>query len=180
MLKTLTIFIILLINCFCCHGQGYFDNKKNHPYFISPEVNYNLPINEFGLGARLERTVLKRFRVGVHGNYFPGLNLTKDIYAGIRASYTLIKSERKYAYRKFTYDKNRPDIYLFGQLDKNWWLSSHTSSYTPFIGLGSSYGKSYLKYFVEVKYNSSFNESWINAGITANMFGFKNRKKIPL
>ncbi len=175
---TLTIIIHFLI-CINLSGQGYFEIKKPHPYFVSPEINYNAAINEFGLGGRMERTVLKHFRVGMHVNYFPGINITKDLYAGIRVGFTLLKSERRYAYRKYTYDHKRPDLYVFGQIDKNWWISKKSSSFTPFVGIGSSYGKSYLKYYVEAKYNASFNESWLNAGVTANMYGFKNRKRIP-
>ena len=172
---------ILIINS--TSGQSYFENKKSHPYFISPEVNYNTSLGETGLGARFERNVFKRVRIGIHANYLTKINYSKDIYAGIRTSYWLLKSERKYAFRKYTYDSNRPDLYLFGQVDYNSYLleaENKQIAITPFIGLGSSYGKSFLKYFIEIKYNTVFNESWINVGVTANMFGLKNHKKNPL
>ena len=164
-------------------GQGYFDNKKPHPYFISPEINYNATLHENGIGARLERNVLNRFRIGIHSNYLTKINYSKDLYLGIRSSYWLLKSERKYAFRKYVYDSNRPDLYVFGQLDHNWYLLESKNkqiSLTPFIGLGSSYGKSYMKYFIEIKYNVAFSESWVSTGVTANLFGFKNRNKNPL
>jgi hypothetical protein len=173
---SLLFFFVFVFN-FSGKGQGYFEKKKPHPYFISPELNYNAAINEFGLGARVERTVLKDFRAGIHANYFPGIRLTKELYVGVRASYWLLKSQRKYAFKKYTYDKSKPDLYVFGQLDYNRWLNKNISSFTPFVGLGSSYGESYLKYFLELKYNAAFNESWLSAGVTANMYGFKNRKK---
>ena len=62
--------------------------------------------------------------------------------------------------------------------ERDWWLNKNSSSITPFVGIGSSYGKPYLKYFIEIQYNAAFNESWLNAGVTANMYGFKNRNKI--
>ena len=179
----LTIIILLLILYVPCKGQSYFEKKKPHPYFLSPEINYNTSLQEFGLGGRLERNVLNRFRIGIHANYLTKINYSKDFYTGIRTSYWILKSERKYAYRKYTYDRNRPDLYVFGQLDHNWYLLESENkqiSITPFWGIGSSYGKSYLKYFAEIKYNIAFNETWVSAGVTANMFGFKNRNKNPL
>lgn len=177
----LSLGMTIIINCSISSsvsGQDYFANKKKHPFFISPSINYNAAIREIGIGLQLERSVLKRFRVGIHANYFPKINLTKDLYAGIRTSFWLLKSERKYAFRKYKYDKNRPDLYVFGQLDNNWWLNKNSSSITPFVGIGSSYGKPYLKYFIEIQYNATFSESWLSAGVTANMYGLKNRNKI--
>jgi hypothetical protein len=178
-----TIIFFLLILSIGCNGQSYFEKRKPHPYFFSPEINYNTSLQEYGLGARLERNVLKRFRIGINANYLTKINYSKDFYVGIRSSYWLLKSERKFAYRKYTYDSNRPDLYVFGQLDHNWYLLESENkqiSITPFLGIGSSYGKSYLKYFAEIKYNIAFNETWMSAGVTANMFGFKNRKNNPL
>ena len=178
----LTIFLSNFILCSTCNGQGYFEKNKPHPYFISSELNYNTALQEFGIGARLERILLKKFRVGIHSNYLTKINYSKDFYVGIRSSFWLLKSERKYAFRKYTYDSNRPDLYIFGQIDHNWYFleaENKQISFTPFIGLGSSYGKSFMKYFIEAKYNVAFNEPWISAGVTTNMYGFKNRRKIP-
>jgi hypothetical protein len=112
----LSLGMTIIINCFICSsvsGQDYFANKKKHPFFISPSINYNAAIREIGIGLQLERSVLKRFRVGIHANYFPKINLTKDLYAGIRTSFWLLKSERKYAFRKYSWFEKPKYFYKF-------------------------------------------------------------------
>jgi hypothetical protein len=144
--------------------------------YLIPEVNYNLPLNEWGIGFRYLKKIHPRVMLGPHVNYFPGLNLTKELYGGIYSSYTLLKSEKKIAHKKWIYDEMRPDLYFFTQLDYNVWFSKNNQlTFTPFIGIGTSRGSSYLKYFVEAKYNFVFNESTLNAGVIFNYRAYKKR-----
>ncbi len=177
---SILIFCFLLFQTFKvnCQKGNYIKkfNPKQNKWFISSGINYNVPLNEFGVNLSYSYELNKHLFVGANITYFPGIREVKDFYGGIFGKYLIQKSERKLTKVFGVYESNKLDLYVIGSLEENWWINNNTTSFIPFLGFGSSRGKKYFKYYAEAKYNTLYNEIWFKSGITMNVPDMKKQK----
>ncbi len=154
-MKGRELFIILMIVSISSFGQLY---QKEKGYGGS--VIYNLPIGEFGFGARMHYHYSDYFIISPQISFFPGFNQLQELNGGLN----LMLNINPY---------NDLGFYLTGGAHLNWWMNYEDSpqpdakafNFNPDFGAGLMWNYNCIRPFAEYRVSAKYWESNVRLGI---------------
>ena len=152
--RTIVIIGFLLITF-----KSYSIPPFNKNLGLGPELIYNLPLNELGIGARAHYNINYHWILSPQLNYFLPIGQIHELNLNLHASYVFNPWDRY-------------GIYLTAGPYFNYWINHEDSGYekakafslSAEAGIGVLKNFGCLRPFAEWRYNAKWNESNIRAG----------------
>jgi hypothetical protein len=120
---------------------------------------YNFRTKSIGYDIRLHWQVTSRLAIVPQYNRFPAFNKIFEQYYGLDIDYTILPGN--------------PRLYVLGGIEKNYWFNyyefdneySQPEAFTAEVGLGLRFSKKCVRPYVELRYNTFWQEINARAGI---------------
>jgi hypothetical protein len=156
MTKRIVILLLLFLSSFHNFAIPPFSTAIGY----GPELIYNLPLSEIGIGARVHIPISNHIFVSPQLNYFIPIGQIHELNLNLHASY-LFNPWSKYG------------LYLTAGPYFNYWINYKQSGYAkakPFnfaaeLGGGAMKNMGCMRPFLEWRYNAKWSESNVRIGL---------------
>ena len=146
---------------------------------------YNFPLQNLGVGLRVQIPIVERLYVVPAIRYFPAFNSIHEFYGGANVQYMLFEGNYKPRGVKRVSERHIPNLYLTAGAEYNRWVNyapslndkANKNNFLPNIGIGTSIGNYAFQGFAELKYNIIWKESFAEVGFLVCPAYFKSKKK---
>lgn len=151
---------------------------------------YNFPLNTIGVGIRSQIPITNRITLTPDVKYAPKFNQVHEFYAGLNVHLLLITSTKNISYQKSRIEPQKPNLYITAGAEYNHWFNyinsinskAQEKNILPKIGLGTSFGSHFTRFFAEVKYSILWDETYAEAGLLfyPGFIKFKKKNSCPV
>lgn len=150
----------LLLGLMICSVINGFSQFYQHEKGYGGEVIYNLPIGEFGFGARMNYHFSDYLIVSPQISFFPGFNQLQELNGGLNIMFDV----NPY---------NDLGFYLTAGAHLNWWMNYESSplpdakamNFNPDFGAGMMWNYNCIRPFAEYRVSVKWWESNVRVGI---------------